>query len=165
MKSQTPFQQKGGPWVLVQFLLMGWILWAGPVWRHEGAPVWHVALGWALIVPGAWVGIVGTWVLGPNRTAYPMPRQEGRLITHGIYAWIRHPLYSCLLLLGAGWASCWWSSAALAGTVVIAPFLSAKARLEERQLMEKFSDYRAYAERVPRFVPWPGRRWKAPEDQ
>ena len=36
--------------------------------------------------------------------------------------------------------------------------LNAKARREERLLVERFPDYAAYMARTPRFVPRPGRR-------
>jgi len=72
----------------------------------------------------------------------------------GIYGLVRHPLYSSVILLAVGWSLLWSSGAALAASVALAFLLDAKARVEERWLGEKFSDYAGYARRVRRFFPW-----------
>lgn len=88
-----------------------------------------------------------------NRTIFPKPKQGSRLIQAGIYRWVRHPLYTSLMLLSAGWGLLWCSSLALLTTGVLALFLNAKAVREEGWLREQFTDYADYERRVRRFIP------------
>jgi protein-S-isoprenylcysteine O-methyltransferase Ste14 len=120
-------------------------------WALASAPA-SIA-GAALFFAGAWFGIAGTIVLGRNRTAYPRPLDASNLVKHGIYARVRHPLYTSLMLLSAGWALLWQSLPSLVAAVVMVPFLYGKSRREEHLLAEKFPHYADYARRVPRFLP------------
>jgi len=67
---------------------------------------------------------------------------------------LRHPLYSSLMFASAGWALVWSSAVALAAALTLAVLLDAKARVEERWLLERFPGYAAYAGRVRRLLPW-----------
>jgi protein-S-isoprenylcysteine O-methyltransferase Ste14 len=147
------FIQRGGLWVVVQFVLMIAVIVFGVVLRGNnwGTPL--VALGIALFVLGAIFGIAGALVLGRNRTAFPRPRMNSELIQHGIYAHVRHPLYTSVMLISLGWALVWQSVSALVTALVLIPFFHAKARHEERWLCEKFPGYADYLKRVPRFLP------------
>lgn len=106
-----------------------------------------------LLVTGAAVGIAGFQRLGASRTAYPRPLADGRLVTDGIYGWVRHPLYLSLILLSAGWSGWWQSAAAGVTAVALLALLDAKSRVEERWLRECYPEYAAYARRVRRLVP------------
>lgn len=114
-------------------------------------------IGWLAGVPllalGAAVGIAGAFALRSNRTPFPKPQAGSQLVRHGIYAKIRHPLYTSLILLSLGWACVWQSGPGLLFTVGFAVFLRAKAAREERWLREHFPEYAAYERRVPRFCP------------
>jgi protein-S-isoprenylcysteine O-methyltransferase Ste14 len=81
----------------------------------------------------------------------------GRLLTEGVYGRVRHPRYVAVLL---GLISTALFSNYLAPYVLIpvgAAGLWLIVRLEERELVERFSnEYETYRERVPMFVP--GRR-------
>ena len=114
---------------------------------------WLRVMGIALFFVGGLVGIAGTRSLGRNRTPYPVPEAHARLVQEGIYGYVRHPLYSCLIVLGISWAAIWFSVATLVSGVVQALFLYLKAGLEERKLLVQFVEYREYQLRVPRFFP------------
>jgi protein-S-isoprenylcysteine O-methyltransferase Ste14 len=153
------FRGRGGPWVIVQALLMAAAL------ACAGVPTlsWHydhrtAAAGAALIAAGAWLGIRGAIDLGANRTAYPRPREGGALIQTGIYAWVRHPLYTSVMTLCLGWSLLWRSGCSLGFSLALIPFFNRKARLEEHWLAAVFPQYLDYAKRTPRFIPNPWRR-------
>ncbi|MGQ9554287.1 MAG: methyltransferase family protein [Anaerolineae bacterium] len=84
-------------------------------------------------------------------------RAQHQLITHGPFAFIRHPMYSGLWLMLAGAVLAyhtWGSLAYLVGFVVS---LRRRAQLEDKVLEARFgAEWRDYAARVPRFVPWLG---------
>jgi len=149
----SKFEERGGRWVLAQFVMMGLVGVTGPMGKANAANNGQLGIAGILFVMGAIFGVAGARVLGRNRTAYPVPKDESRLIRHGIYAWVRHPLYSSLTLLGLAWGLAWNSLPALGSTFAMTLLLNAKARFEEQQLREMFDDYEAYQDQVPRFIP------------
>ena len=88
-------------------------------------------------------------------------RKEKRLATDGLYALVRHPQYSGLLLALFGEGVVHWPTVF---SVTVFPLIvlayTMLARHEEKIVIEEFGDeYRAYRERVPMFFPRIG-RWK-----
>jgi len=77
------------------------------------------------------------------------------LVTTGIYAYIRHPLYSSLLLLTWG---IFFKAPNLPGgaiALVAATFLFATAIADERECIQFFgSDYQDYMRKTKRFIPF-----------
>ena len=77
-----------------------------------------------------------------------------RLVTTGVYRWIRHPLYASLLMLtwGVFWKRPSWIGCALAATA--SAFLVATARAEESESVRYFGDaYRDYRRATRMFIP------------
>lgn len=102
-------------------------------------------------------GALGIWTLSVNRLGnfniHPEPRCDGRLVQDGPYRWVRHPMYSSVLLLAAG-CSVWLASAT--GWVLFAALfavLVGKASLEEQWLLQRYPDYADYRQRTKRFIP------------
>lgn len=81
-------------------------------------------------------------------------RHEHRLVTTGVHARVRHPLYFghlCTMLgwsIGAGTVACWaLTGFYLATAAIMIP-------MEERELRARFGrEYDDYAQRVPAFLP------------
>jgi protein-S-isoprenylcysteine O-methyltransferase Ste14 len=91
--------------------------------------------------------------LGRGLTASPVPREEGALVTDGLFGVVRHPTYSALgLAMGALAVSSGGLGRMLFAVGLFALF-AGKARWEERLLTERFPVYPSYAARVPRFIP------------
>lgn len=81
--------------------------------------------------------------------------KTSQLVTTGVYRYIRHPLYSSLLFLGWGmfFKSPSWLDAGLA--LLCTLFLTATARIEERENIEYFgADYEVYMRQSKMFIPW-----------
>lgn len=142
----------GGFLVILQFglLLLLALLAAGRV-MEASVPV-------AALLPAGASVVLGAWTLIHNRpgnfNVRPSPRQGGTLVRTGPYHWIRHPMYTSVLL-GAGalaWTadpvSGWLAWLALALTLFI------KATLEERSMCQSYPAYAAYMRVSKRFVPW-----------
>jgi len=72
----------------------------------------------------------------------------------GVYALVRHPIYSGLTLFALGYSLIWTSMAALVATAALFLLLDMKARREERWLQEKFDSYGRYRARVRRLIPF-----------
>jgi protein-S-isoprenylcysteine O-methyltransferase Ste14 len=144
---------RGGRWVVAQFVLMGLVAGAGllpPGWGSLGL---LAAVGAVLSLLGlllaAW-----SWIsLERAATAYPHPKPGGRLIEGGPYAFVRHPMYSAAILFFLGYALA-TSPTALVPLAALAVLFRNKAALEEELLVERYPDYRDYRQRVRgAFVP------------
>ena len=151
---KSGFFQRGGAWVLWQGVLLGSVISLAPCFRASGFHPASVFAGAVLMLLGAGVAVAGAVALGSNLTPFPMPADQAQLVRHGIYALIRHPLYTSVMAGALGWALVWQSWPALLVAAALIPFFRAKARREERWLREKFPDYAAYQRRVRRFIPW-----------
>jgi protein-S-isoprenylcysteine O-methyltransferase Ste14 len=147
------FFQRGGVWVAGQAVLLTAVALLAVCFRGGGFPI-VVMAGVALMLMGAGVALAGAMALGSNLTPFPKPSDSAQLVRHGIYAVVRHPLYTSVIAVAIGWALVWQSWPALLVAAMLIPFFHAKARHEERWLREKFSDYAGYEQRVRRFIPW-----------
>jgi protein-S-isoprenylcysteine O-methyltransferase Ste14 len=76
------------------------------------------------------------------------------LTTTGPYSYTRNPLYlgSIIMAIGFAWAARSWLLAVIVGLLFAAIYLPV-IRSEEKFLREKFTDFDAYAARVPRLLP------------
>lgn len=129
------------------------------------AAVWPLAPWRASVVGGVLVAIgtvLAAWTLTVNRPGNfnirPEAKRGGRLITHGPYAWVRHPMYSALILVVAGIVLLHFDWIPALAAVALIGVLTAKTFFEERSLNASFGAYAAYAARVGRFVPRIGAR-------
>lgn len=147
------FRERGGAWVLLQFVLMTAVILLALRFPGDGSSGWLILAGGSLFVLGGGFGLAGVAVLGRNRTPYPRPRADSELVQRGIYARVRHPLYTSVMLVSLGWALLWQSAPAFVTALGLIPFLHAKARHEEPWLSQQFPEYADYARRVPRFLP------------
>ncbi|HEU5099059.1 MAG TPA: isoprenylcysteine carboxylmethyltransferase family protein [Roseiflexaceae bacterium] len=148
---------RGGAWVVGQIILLAAIALAPR--RLPGLPAWPVWLtrpaeivGFLCGAAGASVALAGGRALGTNLTAYPRPRDEARLVQHGIYSHTRNPIYLGLALGALGWALLRKSIPALALVGLLALFLDRKAQREEAWLAEKFPEFEQYRRRVGRWL-------------
>ncbi|MGZ8940022.1 MAG: methyltransferase family protein [Limisphaerales bacterium] len=156
--SASGFLQRGGVWVILQSILMTAVVVLGVIFHGDWTRLAIIAMGAGLFLIGGYFGIAGVLILGRNRTPFPMPHQDFELVQHGIYAQVRHPLYTSVMLTSLGWALIWQSGPALIAAVILIPFFHAKASREEGWLRKQFPDYSNYECRVPRFIPRLGRR-------
>lgn len=139
--------------VLVQFGLL-----AAMGWRAiTAAPAAGVANALAALA-GAGSAALALWALDANRPGNfnirPTPRHGGVLVTSGPYHWVRHPMYTSVLMAAAACAL--WSLRAADGVLWIALLmvLWVKASVEERALLQRFPAYQGYHARTKRFLPW-----------
>ena len=134
--------------ISLQFALIGLIIW--PFGAQQFGVIFWIAIIAAIAL--------GVYTLLHNRLSNfnirPEPKATARLITSGPYRFIRHPMYSTVLLAGAAFVGADNSGFKLGLWIALGLVLSAKARFEEQLLSEKFSDYPAYRARTKRFVPY-----------
>jgi len=120
-------------------------------------PGWLAAAGSVAVIAGGATLVVAALNLGRSLTALPTPVPRGALRTGGLYRFVRHPIYSGLLLLLFGSAAGSGSVVRLVLAGVLLALLTRKARWEEDMLRRRYPGYDDYARRTPRFVPRPRR--------
>lgn len=138
----------------VQFALLA-VLLVLPGGDDWPTPWWIELAGWAQIVGGGLVVLLATRHLGSALTPTPEPRPGEQLRTDGLYRFVRHPIYSGVMLAVVGLVARSGSWATLAVGVVTVVFFNAKAAWEEGRLANRHPGYQAYAARVGRFIPRP----------
>ena len=116
-------------------------------------PLWIRWMGAALLAAGILVTAWGMRSLGPSLTPGTEPLARAELVTTGAYAHLRHPIYAGVVLLLTGYTLVWsnWTLALLVGWIALVYF-GAKARAEEKWLVERFPAYKDYMRRVHRRV-------------
>jgi len=107
-------------------------------------------VGWLLIFAGSIPFIWGHIELG-WRTH--MPSVKDTLVRHGLYAYVRHPIYAGGFLLLAGIALLRPTYSFVIACILGEAWLMIQARFEEIDLLQRMPDYRKYMEEAPRFVP------------
>lgn len=139
---------KGWLFVLAQFALLLALLFTGP-WLAS-APAW-------LIVEATGVGI-GLWAVFAMRRSplnlAPNVRAGARLVTDGPYQWIRHPMYTALLLATGALVGAAFSWARLVLWLGLLAVLVGKLRYEESLLAAHFPAYEHYQQQTKRLVPF-----------
>ena len=112
-------------------------------------------------LPWLWISavgaLVGLYTLAHNRLGnfgiYPEPLPDACLVTSGPYRWIRHPMYTSLLLFMLGIALYHHGWPNYVGFGVLAAAIYGKMRLEEAYLHTRFADYSDYVKRTHRLLP------------
>jgi protein-S-isoprenylcysteine O-methyltransferase Ste14 len=94
--------------------------------------------------------------IGPIRAHLrQLDYQPAPFVVRGPYRWVRHPLYSCILVLF--WANPDVTIDRLLFNILWTAWIWIGATLEERDLMHEFGDeYAQYQKNVPMLIPWRG---------
>jgi protein-S-isoprenylcysteine O-methyltransferase Ste14 len=149
----------GWLWVTAQMLLLaGWavvVLRDDPVSVPSAMSIVLGIVGWAVAALGLAAGAAALVRMRLRVTPLPEPRPGAELLTDGIYALVRHPMYGGILMMAFGVSLAVRSLAGVGGAVVLTVFFYAKSNYEERRLRARFASYRAYAGRTRRFLPLP----------
>lgn len=118
-----------------------------PNWLNRAADV----IFWAGVV----LAVIAGAYLGRALTATPVPTAAAKLKTTGPYRWVRHPIYTGVILIVVAMAIRTGNViGVLLGALTIV-FFDRKAAWEEQRLNARFDDYAHYAAHTPRFLPRP----------
>ena len=139
-------------WFAFQLVLFVAML-AAPVVQRQRVP-WIVRVsGLIVILGGGGVASAGYRALGTSHSPWSTPVASGRLITTGIYRWVRHPIYVGWCLAAAGGALLTGSTLGRGVAAGLGAFYDLRSREEERLLAERYAAYATYSGSSRRFVP------------
>jgi protein-S-isoprenylcysteine O-methyltransferase Ste14 len=149
---------------LTLYFLSGWLQSRYPQidwFSHDAGHLPEMLMGWKAnphfgpfhllsfaFIGGGFVLIANAW-----RVLYQAQRR-GELATTGPYAHVRHPQYIGFILIMFGFLLQWPTLLTLVMFPVLVWMYARLARSEEREAEAEFGEtYRAYARRVPAFLP------------
>lgn len=144
-------------WIRVAlFLLVVFLVKAGIFRGHTGvvsSPVLQ-GIGLAAFFVGLALALWARQYLGHN-WGMPMSRKaDGELVTDGPYRYVRHPIYSGIILAGVGTAIA-LNFYALIIVALVGAYFVYSATVEERTMMERFPEaYPPYKESTKMLVPF-----------
>lgn len=110
------------------------------------------------------IGIIGVVVgfvtilisllqLNRHLSPFPSPKSGSHLIQNGIYKYIRHPMYTGILILFFGYSMYTASGYKLIVTFLLFVLFTLKSRYEEERLAGNFKGYSEYKKKTGRFLP------------
>lgn len=106
--------------------------------------------GLALFAAGVALRAWAFVYLGRLFSVFLTIQKDHRLVTDNIYAKVRHPSYTGLLVRSLGWALVFRSLVGLAAWLALLAFLARRMRHEERVLAGEFgAEWEEYARRTP----------------
>jgi protein-S-isoprenylcysteine O-methyltransferase Ste14 len=152
MQSSTAERRVALLLVLAQAILLA-VLTELPRRAHWPVPVILRRAGYLGIAAGGCLAAAGAASLDRGLTASPLPNDRAQLRTGGLYRWVRHPIYTGLLVGAAARAATSGNRWSLVTFVALAGLLNGKSRFEERHLRARFPGYDEYAAHTPRFAP------------
>lgn len=124
------------------------------LWPPDAAAV----VGGLLVATGIVVGLLAARELSSALTPTPVPREGEQLRTAGVYGWVRHPIYTAVLLVALGYTVAIGGRWQLLTTALLAVFFVAKARWEDSLLAaEHGAEWEEYQRRTSALIPRPPR--------
>ncbi|HKB27806.1 MAG TPA: methyltransferase, partial [Candidatus Limnocylindrales bacterium] len=151
---------RGEGWVALQVAAIGLVILAGRV----GVPVaigdasvqgLAGVIGNLLVGAGFLVILLAAAVLGGGGafTVFPRPIAGGQLVESGPFRFVRHPVYSGLIVASFGSTLARSSLLSLLAAALIFVVLDLKRRREEEWLVERYAGYVAYRSRTKALIP------------
>ena len=143
---------RGEEWVVGQIILLAAVVLA-PLLDHSPTNS-SVLFGLILLITSCVTVLLSIRILSASREGFPSPSETSRLAQTGFYGLVRHPIYTSLILIAAGWSLIWMSTIGLVLTGLLALCLDRKASWEEKRLTDKYPEYAGYRQHVRKRILW-----------
>ena len=145
-------QQKNYFFVLVQALLF--LLYAIPTSGNVFI-ISHLVevLLYYIVVLGVVIILLTIVQLNKNLSPFPSPMPNSPLLTNGLFKYVRHPIYTGIILIAFSFALLKVSIFKLIIAFLLTLLFYFKSKYEESLLAEKFENYSIYMKNTGRFFP------------
>lgn len=161
---REPVKEKKRDWVDIGILAVAGLAMALPVlyilsdslsFADYYLPEWIKILGIPVMILAIWLLWRSHYDLGRNWIEYIGIRKDHKLITTGIFKYIRHPMYAAHIVWGI--AQIMMLSNWLVGPSILIVFLMVyfyRVKKEEKVLIDEFGDeYKKYIQKTGRLLP------------
>lgn len=149
---EKPNKVQAWSYVFIQGVLLVLIVFLS---QKLGPQVHRLILMGSLI---EWLGIIGVLIsaasLRRSLTAVPIPKEDGELSMSGLYRYVRHSMYTSVLLVAFGIALHSGSGFKYLLAICLYALFHLKSVYEERYLRLKYPEYAEYSAQIPRFIPF-----------
>ncbi len=118
-------------------------------------PYYTIYIGLVLLIIGIFLGLISFKTFGISSfLGLKNEYKSTKLKVDGVYGYVRHPLYSALILIYTGivliFRTDLWLITAICGIV----YLPIGIYLEEKKLLKEFPEYKSYKEKVKSVIPF-----------
>ncbi|WP_291103083.1 MULTISPECIES: methyltransferase family protein [unclassified Flavobacterium] len=121
---------------------------------------WSMKLSFGIQKTGLWIAVFGGIIiilallqLNKNLSPFPTPKEKATLLQTGLYKYIRHPIYTGIMILFLGYSLYQNSLYKLGISLFLVVLFHFKSNYEEHQLALKFPDYKLYKIKTGKFLP------------
>lgn len=139
--------------VAIQLLLLALFCWQ-PHPLDTILPLIWKWVGMFLGGGGLLIMIAAIIQLNRSITMLPTPTDNARLITSGVFKYMRHPIYTGVFLITLGWALYTADFTRMLIALLLLLLFEIKSNYEERRLQERFPDYAGYKLTTGKFFPF-----------
>lgn len=87
-------------------------------------------------------------------TAFPEVHKDAKLLTHGPFEYVRHPIYSGIILFSLVSTISYFGFFRVAAFVILAIVIVFKLHLEEEYLTRHFPEYEHYQRKTKKLIPF-----------
>lgn len=140
-------------WTIGQYALLIVLVLGGnlPAFRPTSA---SSVIGWSLLTASVLLTFWALWAFRATRLHLtPLVREGGSLVVSGPYRWVRHPMYTAVLLLSAGLVALDPTWLRIGAAALMMPALAGKLRVEEELLRQAYPGYAEHERRTKRLLP------------
>lgn len=114
-------------------------------------------LSMSLGLAGSLLGLWAIVTMRPGRFNITPEVSEGsnsRMVSWGPYKYIRHPMYTSVLVITAAWILDYFTTLRFVIWIVLLTDLIWKLRYEEKLLANRYVEYKRYQERTKSLIPF-----------
>jgi protein-S-isoprenylcysteine O-methyltransferase Ste14 len=116
--------------------------------------LWYPALGTVLLALGLGCAVWGRRHLGRNWSPNVVVKEGHALVRTGPYRYVRHPIYTGILLGMLGMALAIGEWRGLVGVAAAVLSFAIKSRQEEGRMRETFAEYAEYQRHTAALIPY-----------
>lgn len=110
-------------------------------------------IGISIAIIGVLTTLIALLQLNTNLSPFPSPKSNTTLITNGVYKFVRHPIYTGIILVTFGYGLYAYSLYKIIISVFLYTLFYFKSSYEEERLRTIFPDYELYQKINGRFFP------------
>ena len=145
---------KGNLLVLGQFVLIALLIFVPSSGLNTGVFSYFLsAVAIFSLLAGFVILGVSAIALGKSLTAHPIPGKNAQLVTDGLYKFVKHPIYSGLILVAFGLMITGGFFPHALFFIALVLLLNYKASFEEALLTKTYAGYADYSKKTGRFLP------------